>query len=207
MIEKVRPDKTPRVLSSAPAPTRRLALFGPPPLIEGEDPAAYDDLLTRISGALKPADILEDIWVRDVVDLTWEVLRLRRLKANLMAATAYQGLRTILEPLIQEGAGYLPEEWALRIPSAVKQVERILKSAGLTADAIMAHTLTENLDQFERIERMIAMAEARRNAALRELERHRATLANTLRPTVEQIEEAEFEVVDRNRLKGAGRHD
>jgi len=75
------------------------------------------------------------------------------------------------------------------------------------ARAIMAHTLTDNLDQFERIERMIAMAEARRNAALHEVERHRATLANTLRPTVEQIEEAEFEVVDRNRLKGAGRHD
>jgi hypothetical protein len=136
-----------------------------------------------------------------------EVLRLRRLKANLMAATAYQGLEKVLEPLLEESGGWLPEEWAQRKPRAIKQVERILKSAGLTADAIMAHTLTESLDQFERIERMIAMAEARRNAALHELERHRAVLANTLRPTVEQIEEAEFEVVDRNRPKGAGRHD
>src|ERR1700680_24366 len=52
--------------------------FGPPPLIEGEDAAAYDELLTRVSAAVKPADILEDIWVRDIVDLVWHAFRLRR---------------------------------------------------------------------------------------------------------------------------------
>jgi hypothetical protein len=61
---------------------RQLALFGPPPLIEGEDTRAYDELLTQISTAVKPANIPEDIWVQDIVDLVWEALRLRRLKAN-----------------------------------------------------------------------------------------------------------------------------
>jgi hypothetical protein len=50
-----------------------VAPFGPPPLIEGEDSAAYDELLARVSTAVKPADILEDIWVRDFVDLDSEV--------------------------------------------------------------------------------------------------------------------------------------
>jgi hypothetical protein len=68
--------------SAADRSAARLALFGPPPLIEGEDPAAYDELLVRISADVKPADILEDIWVRDVVDFTWEILSLRRLRAN-----------------------------------------------------------------------------------------------------------------------------
>ncbi len=62
--------------------------FGPPALIDGEDPAAYDELLARVSGAVKPSDILEEIWVRDVVDLVWGALRLRRLKADLIAANA-----------------------------------------------------------------------------------------------------------------------
>jgi hypothetical protein len=48
--------------SGAPGPAARLDIFGPPPLIEGEDAAAYDELLVRISAAVKPADILEDIW-------------------------------------------------------------------------------------------------------------------------------------------------
>ena len=58
----------------------RLEIFGPPPLLEGEDSKAYDTLLARVSGAVKPKDIIEEIWVRDIVNLTWEILRLRRLK-------------------------------------------------------------------------------------------------------------------------------
>jgi len=33
----------------------RLALFGPPPPIEGDCAEAYDEVLARISGAVKPA--------------------------------------------------------------------------------------------------------------------------------------------------------
>ena len=61
-----KPSTTP---ASLPQRAGRLALFGPPPLLEGEDTAAYDDLLVRISGAVKPADIFEEIWIRDIVDL------------------------------------------------------------------------------------------------------------------------------------------
>ena len=62
----------------------------------GQDLAAYDELLARVSGAVKPSDVLEEIWVRDVVDLVWEALRLRRLKADLIAANAHEGLEQIL---------------------------------------------------------------------------------------------------------------
>jgi hypothetical protein len=55
----------------------------------------------------------------------------------------------------------------------------------------------------ERIDRMIAIAEDRRDAMLREIERHRATLANTLRRPVEQIEEGEYQVVDQKSTGGS----
>jgi hypothetical protein len=71
--EKYRPDRA-----------EHLVLFGPPPLFEGEDPKTYDRLLAEISTAVTPGDIFEEIWVRDVLDLTVEVLRLRRLKAQLI---------------------------------------------------------------------------------------------------------------------------
>jgi len=57
-------------------------------LLEGEDPAAYDELLARIAGTVMPTDILEEIWVRDIVDLSWDVFRWHRLKADLIKATA-----------------------------------------------------------------------------------------------------------------------
>src|SRR5207244_11663534 len=81
----------------APSPYD-LACLGPPALLEGEDAAGYDELLGRISGTLKPADPLEQIWVRDVVDLVWEIFRLRRLKAALMREAAYEGVDKVLMP-------------------------------------------------------------------------------------------------------------
>ena len=89
--------------TSANAPPARpsaVPFLAPPPLIEGEDAAAYDDLLARISGTLKPADILEEIWVRDVVDLVWDAFRLRRLKAHLLAAAAHEGMAKLIGPLL-----------------------------------------------------------------------------------------------------------
>src|SRR5947207_9983256 len=44
----------------------RLSCFGPAPLFDGEDSAGYDELLARVSGAIKPADIIEEIWIRDI---------------------------------------------------------------------------------------------------------------------------------------------
>ena len=84
---------------STVVPAARSALFGSPPLIEGEDFAAYNEILVKVSAAMKPADILEDIWARDVVDLIWEALRLRRLKAALMKVAARDGLQTVLQRL------------------------------------------------------------------------------------------------------------
>jgi hypothetical protein len=175
----------------------RLALFGPPPLLEGEDTAAYDDLLVRISGAVKPADIFEEIWVRDIVDLVWEAFRLRRLKVNLMTTGAHKGLGGILDPLMDwDDAHDLTEAWARRERAAIEQVDELLASAGLTMDAVMAQTLSLKLDDIERIDRMIATAEGRRNAILREVDRHRTTWGQNLRRTVQQIEEAEIKVIE-----------
>ncbi len=60
----------------------------------------------------------------------------------------------------------------------------------------MAETLSVKLDNIERIDRLIASAEARRNAALREVDRHRSAIAQTLRRAIEEPEDAEFEVVE-----------
>jgi hypothetical protein len=100
-----------------------------------------------------------------------------------MTAEAYKGLEQIVKPLV----GFLQSEdlakaWAARDQSAIKRVDKLLASAGLTMDAVMAQTLSVNLDAIERIDRMIATAEVRRNAILREVDRHRSTWGQVLRP-------------------------
>jgi hypothetical protein len=64
---------------------------------------------------------------------------------------------------------------------AARRVDTLLKAAGLARDAVTAQTLALHIDGVDRIDRMIMLAEARRAAALQEIERHRASLAQGLR--------------------------
>ena len=85
-------------ITLASSPVQRLALFGPPLLLEGEDAAAYDVLLTRVCAAVKPVDIIDEIFINDVVVLQWEVLRWRRLKLSLISARGLEALIDFLNP-------------------------------------------------------------------------------------------------------------
>ena len=194
----------PSVAGSTPAvrASAALAFLAPPPLIAGEDHAAYDDLLARISAALQPGDILEDIWVRDVVDMVWDALRLRRLKTQLLTASAYEGMHAILCRFLDwQFSEQVARQWALRDQAAVTKAEAVLASAGLSSEAVTAQTLALKIDIVERIDRMMVTAEARRNAVLREIERHRASFARTLRRAVRDVEDAEA-VEDAEQVEG-----
>jgi hypothetical protein len=186
-----------RLKKSRPDGGEHLTLFGPPPLFDGEDPKIYDHLLAQVSTTVMPEDIFENIWVRDVVDLTIEVLRLRRLKATLMTANAYKGLSETLSPLVgRMQAETLAEGWAARKSDVVDEVNKTLTSAGLSTDSILAQTFSLKLNDIERIEHMTALAEARRNATLREIERHRQTLGQKLRRPAQQLEDGQFRVIE-----------
>ena len=259
------PQKSP---ISAAAPAARLALFGPPLLLEGEDAAAYDQLLARICAAVKPVDIIDEMFIADVVSLEWEVLRWRRLKSSLIRARGLEALEDFLgenldydlysehfaddlaeilrdnlpedqaevaqtlarecaqnEPdavdkvnKILAGIGLdmdqvlddararkakeLVQEYVRREPDAVKLVDELLTGAGVSMDALMADALAEKLDAIERIDRLTTIAESRRNASLREIERRRAVLGETLRRSVQEIEDGEFEVIETTPAKG-----
>ena len=155
---------------------------GAPPLIAGESAGGYERLLARVSNALNPTDALEEVWIRDIVDLVWEVSRLRRLKTGLMAAAAHEGLAELIGTLIRDcNVKALAEGWAAREGKAVEKVEAALAGAGFTLDHVAARTFVARLYDFERIDRMLTAAEQRRAAALRELDRHRSDYAQQLR--------------------------
>ena len=79
-----------------PGPAQRLAVFGPPLLLEGEDAEAYDELLARMCAAVKPVDVIDEMLIADIVALEWEVLRWRRLKRTLMRKRGLKALKRFL---------------------------------------------------------------------------------------------------------------
>ena len=127
-----------------------------------------------------------------------------RLKAELLTSGMSKGLEEIAGFVLDwYEANDLSKRWAARDRQAIKEVDKLLASMGLTIDAVVARALSVNIDSVERIDRMIMNAEARRNAALREMERHRATLALALRQASDDVVEADFEdVADQPAAKG-----
>jgi hypothetical protein len=164
-------------------------IFDPPPLFEGEE-KTYEQLLIEVSRAVVPADFFENLWVRDFVYHTIEILRHRRIKRDLITVNAYKGLIETLTPLVGRAqAETLAEGWAARKPNVVEEVNKTLASAGLSANSILAQTFSVKLDEIERIEHMAAVAEARRDATLREIDRHRQTLGQKLRRVTQELDD------------------
>jgi hypothetical protein len=172
------------------------ALLGPPPLIYGETKDAYDAFFASVQATVRPKDIFEEIWVKDVVDSVWWAQRLRRLRDNLLVAKTQEAITAVMRPLIGlENALILAEGWAWREPESVEKLQSYLRQTELTMDVVMAQALQIALNDIERIDGMIMKAEARRNAALREIERHRAAPADALRRATESVRDAEFKEV------------
>jgi hypothetical protein len=59
-------------------------IWGPPPLLRHEDPETYEKLARQISHDAAPTDVIDWLAVKDILDLTWDIRRLRRFKAMLI---------------------------------------------------------------------------------------------------------------------------
>ncbi|AWN52720.1 HNH endonuclease [Methylobacterium sp. 17Sr1-1] len=162
-------------------------------VLAGEEAAQYEKLHADIASAVGPTDIIEEFWVRDVADLVWETLRLRRLRGALLQVAMRNGLERVLPLLVEASfAERLAEDWFRGENQANAAVDTLLADAALSFDTVKAEALAARLDDFERFDRLIANAEARRNAILREVDRHREALAVRLARIGETIIEAEF---------------
>jgi hypothetical protein len=136
------------------------------------------------------------MWVRDVVDLTWEILRLRRLKAGLLAGDARHGVTKLLVRFGAEHAYETATAWAAGDREARACVNGALNAAGLSMHAVMANALSEHLGYIDTIERMTMRAEERRNAALEQIERYRAKFAIRMRHSIEEVEDVEVKRIE-----------
>jgi hypothetical protein len=139
-------------------------------LIPGEAASDYEQLLTAVINVMKPVDFLEMMWTRDIVDQQWDIIRFRRIKADLITHR-------------YEHARLLPT-----IPLVSTETEN--------SNGQLASIVAININNIERIDRMVMTMEARRNAAYREAERYRIGLGERLRRVAEQVEDAEFREVD-----------
>ena len=138
---------------------QRIIGIAPAPLLPTEAEADYLGVAARIVAIAQPKDPIEEFLTRDVVDLTWEILRSRRLKGGLLRAAVSKGVHRILLTIghgrDQWGPGndsvdYFAEKWASGNADRRREFEEILKNSGFTMDEVMAEAFAEVIDPFER---------------------------------------------------------
>src|SRR5262245_8187174 len=71
-------------------------IFGDTPVLSTENRQAYDAPTTQLVLEWKPRDIIEWMFVRDLADTSWEILRHRRAIANVFAISFKTALRAVL---------------------------------------------------------------------------------------------------------------
>jgi hypothetical protein len=157
-----------------------------------------------VGEAVRPSDIVDWLLVKDVVALTWEVQRSRRLRDSLVRLARGEAMEELLaEILRRDGAerelGGRPEsarlaiDWLAGNRNAARRIEALLARAGLSLADVGAQALTLRADEAGRQDAQAERHERRRDAILQQIERRRAGWARWVRQATEDVVDAEFE--------------
>lgn len=98
----------------------------------------------------------------------------------------------------------LAQAYARREPDVIDIINKLLASRGQTVDDFVARAVAVNgasLTTLERVDHLITVAEARRNAMLREIERRRAVLGGAMRQALKEVD-GEYKVIEKTPTKG-----
>lgn len=158
-------------------------------LLPDECAEHYEAIVRSIVNELEPKDIFEAIWTKDIIDLIWDAKRLRRWRSLILVQADLKAAEELIEPglrhadpmglLAFEGssADALAAGWVTGSAKERARVDQLLEERGLTREDVRAHGFLKSLPSIERIDRMVAVADQRRDSLFREIERKRASFA------------------------------
>lgn len=166
-------------------------------LLSDEDEAAFSNFFIQVRASLGPYDIIDEIFVSDVVEYAWEVFRLRRWTNKLLKSYAPAQLDGLLSNAVEDRAerAQLVQGWRTGDTHAIARVHHLLAMVGVDLDTAHARAFAAHLEEYEVTDRLITNAERRRNDAMRQIQ-HRRDLRNRLAAALAAVEDAEFAEVD-----------
>jgi hypothetical protein len=179
------------------------------PVLNDEDPTQYDTLLCAMVQHVKPINVIEVMWVKDIVDLNWEAKRLRRCRNQILYQARLEAVAALIVPAIkyensktdavpcspESRAAHLAFGWLSGDRGLTTNIEQMLQARGLTVADVSAKAFQLKLQDIERIDRMAASVEQRRDTLLREIERRRASFSLALRAAAVDVTDVEPSVI------------
>jgi hypothetical protein len=153
-------------------------------LLPGEDRRDFEAIRQMMIDDIQPETNLEWLWIFDFVELSWEILRYRRLKQKVLQASRTSAIESVLQRL--DGAG-MPDhamqnmrlqtlrnaaEWSDE-PTAAGEIEARLERHGFDVVAINAEVFIQARDAFAMFDNLMHSAQSRRITLLREINARR----------------------------------
>lgn len=220
MTQKISPHPIPTKLKRAfgdnqpPASLRPILLQRA--LVWGETEADYDALFRALNAEIAPSSCLEWLHLKHLVDLTWEIHRYRRLKVDMINLARVEATTALLTPILSIGVDSLEAYGipgrARKIAEALErgsdkeyeQAVKILSAHGLSLDDVTTQAMILSLPNIERLDRLIASAEARVVLLIRDVARLKDAFATRFQETADTIQDGTFEEVTPMRLEAHG---
>ena len=167
-------------------PTEIEGLFNQRPLILGESPKDYDGLMHMHMRLYWPEDVREWILIKEVIDNTWEVFRLNRLKANFLLAQRHQKFDIVSDIIPfdeKKMRDALDKAWLALQNGDEEGMERanaVLQRRHQNLDTVMAEALALFMREYGILSSMSLAASKRRDQLLQDLENYRASAATAI---------------------------
>ena len=153
-------------------------------LLPGERRHEFEMIRQMIVADVGPKTNLEWLWTIDLVELSWEILRYRRLRGRILQAHRAKAIAAILQRL--DGAGIPAQtrsivqvyseraaaEWCYD-QEATSEIDARLERNGFDLDSINAEVFLQAREAFVWFDGMIHAAQNRRLVLLREIAVHR----------------------------------
>ena len=173
-------------------------LFGPPPVLRSETTQSYDEIMTRLMEGFAPRNFIQQIYIKELADCTWEMARYTRHKTLIMEARFQQRLEfqrqrqraaaQSKDTLAKGPAGQAREAATTPddvLDGLVKEIDDILLKPAAELGHVRA--LEVALVKLERINKLLNAARARRNNILEQIEAYKAGLGQRLRQISDKI--------------------
>ena len=195
------------IIKSSQLPSSELGRFlGDAPLVGDETQEDYDAFYNAIVSKLTQPDIINELYVKDFVDLSWQIRRERLILADIirlfqkevvleLLKTAYSKLSGPIESLTTVnrilGADRDAQRW-LGDPAARKEIDADLEARGYSSSTVLALAYRKGAAEIDAVEQRIASYEIRRLMALREIERRNEKSARQLKRATANVIEGEL---------------
>lgn len=171
-----------------------LKLLAPAPLLMSESRAEYDAFASAVLEEIQPAGIIGRILVVDLIDIIWQIIRLRRTRTVMVNVAFRAGLCEILSNELRAQTDVIAEHTAQNwfIVKKVKdEVSALLARYNLDEGAIEAQAIRHVAPELARIDAMLASLETRRSRTLRGIADYRDDWARRARNVSERVMAAE----------------